>query len=383
MRKRTLAAVLSTGLVAGLVVGIPMTVANAAGSKVTTTTVQIRQSDFIPALSDTRPSGHFQFIKDGLHLWTDDATSQAKVAEYWSVSGSLADMVGSTMPEWWGTSPAPGSQIVFDADGTNGVNNYNILVGEAIYGGQDWWLTGGSSALAKSVCPETGGGFGSACHGTLEQWATALPDAKVYAGGVSLGRGGKGDGLLYSETFGNTVYHFTNVPAVKTSTMTITPKSVVFGKTVIATGSLKSDGVGVSGAVVTLQRQSGASWVYVGSTKSDANGNWSKSIIPPSTWTIRATAVGYPSPSAVVTVSSKVAVRATGRTIYVAVAPNLAGKRVVLQIQSGKSWLNVASATLTKNSTAALKATKAGVYHVVALAVPGYATGVSASVSVK
>ncbi|HEV7197125.1 MAG TPA: hypothetical protein VGN19_14415, partial [Pedococcus sp.] len=143
MRKRTLAAVLSTGLVAGLVVGIPMTVANAAGSKVTTTTVQIRQSDFLPPpLEDTRTSGHLQFIKDGLHLWTDDATSQAKVAEYWSVSGSLADMVGSTMPVWWGTSPGPGSQIVFDT-GIPGANRYNILVGEAVYKG-DWWLTNGS-----------------------------------------------------------------------------------------------------------------------------------------------------------------------------------------------------------------------------------------------
>jgi hypothetical protein len=380
MRKRTLAAVLSTGLVAGLVVGIPMTVANAAGSKAASPTVQIRQSDFISGLSDTRSAGHFTFIKDGLHLLTDDATSNAKVAEYFPVSGSLADMVGSSI-EWWGTDPAPGSQIVFDT-GIPGANRYNILVGEAVYKG-DWWLTNGSSAEAKAASPLPPGGSGSDWHGTLAEWAAALPDATVYAGGFSLGSGVKGDGLLYSETFGTTEYHFTNVPAVKTSTMTISPKAVVFGKAVIATGSLKSDGVGVSGAVVTLQRQSGASWVYVGSTKSDANGNWSKSIIPPSTWTIRATAAGYPSPSAVLTVSSKVAVRATGRTIYVAVAPNLAGKRVVLQIQSGKSWLNVASATLTKNSTAALKATKAGVYHVVALAVPGYATGVSASVSVK
>ncbi|MEO8776462.1 MAG: hypothetical protein ABI468_09130, partial [Candidatus Nanopelagicales bacterium] len=218
MRIRTLAAVLSTGLVAGLMVAVPITVANAAapetGAKVVNSPVMIRQSDFIPALSDTRTSGHLQFIKDGLHLWTDDNTGQAKVAEYFKVSGSLADMVGSTVPVWWGTTNAPGSQIVFDADGTGLANKYNILVGEAVYGGNDWWLTGGSSALAKSKCPETGGGFGSDCHGTLEQWAAALPHAKVYAGGFSLGSGVLGDGLLYSMTFGTTEYHFTNLPAV-------------------------------------------------------------------------------------------------------------------------------------------------------------------------
>ena len=130
------------------------------------------------------------------------------MAEYFALTGPLADMVGSTPPVWAGTDPAPGSQIVFDADSTTDGNDYNILVGESVYGGSDWWLTGGSSGAAKAVCPETGGGFGSACHGTLAQWADALPDAAVYAGGFSLGSGVLGDGVITSLTFGATEYRF-------------------------------------------------------------------------------------------------------------------------------------------------------------------------------
>lgn len=386
MRTRHLVGIMSAAVIAGLVV-IPAAAANAAtpatGAKVVSAPVMIRQSDFIPALSDTRSSGHLQFIKDGLHVWTDDNTGQAKVAEYFKVSGSLADMVGSTVPVWWGTTNAPGSQIVFDADGTGGTNKYNILVGEAVYGGNDWWLTNGSSTLAHSVCPSTSGGSGSACHGTLAQWAAALPNAKVQAGGFSLGSGVLGQGLLYSQTFGTTEYHFTNLPAIMTSTMTVAPRVVVYGQLAVASGTVRKDGVGTPGVLVTFSRLSGKTWVAFGATKSDAHGNWKKALVPPATWTIRATATGYPSPTAVVTVTSRVSVKALGRTLYVGVSPKLVGKRVVLQIQVGKIWRNVTTATLSKTSTAAFKVTKGGVYHVIALAVPGYATGVSASIKIK
>ena len=90
-------------------------------------------------------------------------------------------------------------------------NDYNILVGEPVYGA-NWWLTNGSSADAKAADPSgaNDGGNGSAYFGTLADWKAALPQARVYAGGFSLGSGVKGDGVIDSITYDGTTYRFTN-----------------------------------------------------------------------------------------------------------------------------------------------------------------------------
>lgn len=176
-------------------------------------TVNIRQKDLIGSLSDTRASGHVAFLGDGVALWTDDTSSQAKAAEYFAVSGPLP---ASASMEWYGTQPQPGQQIVFDADGVSGNgNDYNILVGEPTYYGHNWWLTGSSSDTAKAADPSgtNDSGNGSAWFGTLQQWRTALPDARVYAGGFSLGSGVKGSGVIHTETYDDTTYRFTDSPA--------------------------------------------------------------------------------------------------------------------------------------------------------------------------
>src|SRR4029079_12975129 len=112
------------------------------------TVVTIRQADLIAPLSDTRPAGHVTFLTDGLHVQTDDTTSDAKAAEYFALSGALpatASMV------WFGTDARPGQQLVFDVDATTGNgNDFNILVGEPTVYGDTWWLTAGSSADAKA-----------------------------------------------------------------------------------------------------------------------------------------------------------------------------------------------------------------------------------------
>ena len=54
-------------------------------------TVTIRQADLITALSATKSAGHVSFRADGLHVWTDDATSNAKAAEYFAVTGPDPD----------------------------------------------------------------------------------------------------------------------------------------------------------------------------------------------------------------------------------------------------------------------------------------------------
>jgi hypothetical protein len=218
------AAVIALGLVA------------AASPAHAVTVKQIRQSDFIAALKDTRSAGHFEFLSEGLHVWTDDATSNAKVAEYFPVTGALP---ATSKMDWLGVDivgvrPQPGVQIVFDVDGTTGNgNDYNILVGEPVYGTDasgnvtDWWLTTGSSAAAKAAAPLTTGGSGSGWHGSLSQWKAALPSARMLAGGFSLGSGALNNGVIRSITYGDTEYVFTDTPAVVTKDVTGTVTSKV------------------------------------------------------------------------------------------------------------------------------------------------------------
>jgi hypothetical protein len=178
-----------------------------------TTTVTVRQGDLIPALSDTRSAGHVTFLGDGLGVVTDDSTGNAKAAEYFPVSGVLPD---SASIDWYGTQPQPGIQIVFDVDATTGNgNDYNILVGEPTYYGDNWWLTSGSSDDAKAADPSGGndGGNGSQWFGTLAEWKAALPNARILAGGFSLGSGVKGSGVIASLTYDATRYRFTNAAA--------------------------------------------------------------------------------------------------------------------------------------------------------------------------
>lgn len=235
------AAVVATGLV---------TSAQAADPD---TTVTVRQGDLIPGLSDTRSAGHVSFLGDGLAVWTDDATGQAKAAEYFEVGGALPDAASL---EWYGTQPQPGQQIVFDADATTGNgNDYNILVGEPVYGA-NWWLTSGSSATAKAADPSEGdnGGNGSEWFGTLAEWKAALPDARVYAGGFSLGSGVKGSGVIRTITYDSTVYTFTDAaePAP-----VVEPQAVAVQGSSAVTKTVKRRAVLVKVALASAQQQDG------------------------------------------------------------------------------------------------------------------------------
>lgn len=186
-------------------------------------TTQVRQADFIPALTGTRSTGGFDFLREGLRVFTTDAanpsSSQNKSAEYFAASGSIPT---SASYDWYGTSGQPGSQIQFTTGATPTTANSGILVGEQLYStnaaGQpltDFSLSGGSAKAAGLglSCPSMTGGFGSDCHGTLQQWNAAAPDAQVFALGFSLGSGVKGDGVLRSQTYGDTTYEFTDQAA--------------------------------------------------------------------------------------------------------------------------------------------------------------------------
>lgn len=157
---------------------------------------------------DTRTAGHVEYVENGLHVWTDDASSQAKVSEGIAVNFPLHD-TGVLDINWAGTSPAPGINLFvnFGADG-NGT-----LVYESVYG-QDLWLTNGSSAAVKANAPVNGGGNGSQWHGTINQWLEKYPTAQVVGLAYSLGSGVKGDGVINSITAGCATHTFDYVAPV-------------------------------------------------------------------------------------------------------------------------------------------------------------------------
>lgn len=232
MNKHSVIALLATAPVA--LAGVALMQGSASADL---TTADVRQADFLPALSDTRATGSYDFLEEGLRVRTQGATSTDKVAEYVALTGALP---ASGALDWTGTAAQPGAQVVFDTDSDRAnAGSFNALVGEQVYSTgapgtalTDWWYTGGSARAASRgiTCPSTTGGSGSDCHGTLAQWAEALPAAEVYAGGFSLGSGVQGQGVLRSVSFGDTEYVFTDREA-PTAAPTVTETVTVPGPT--------------------------------------------------------------------------------------------------------------------------------------------------------
>jgi hypothetical protein len=256
--------VITKGAVAGLAAAACVSIAPAAHAD---STVTVRPGGFISALSDTRPTGHVEFLKDGLHVWTEGNTSTDKAAEY--VGVPTQGIPGTASLNWIGTQPQPGSQIVFDVDSdrTN-ANTWNILVGEPVYG-DDYWYPGGTTrALAHGVtCPQTTGGSGSDCHGTLAEWQSAVPAAQVYAVGFSLGSGVKGDGVLRDLQVGDTDYRFTSDPAttVVPVTGTATVKTIVRPHVTVLKAHFSTDALGaneVQGAKLRFKVKDNGKVIY-------------------------------------------------------------------------------------------------------------------------
>jgi hypothetical protein len=256
--------VITKGAVAGLAAAACVSIAPAAHAD---STVTVRPGGFISALSDTRPTGHVEFLKDGLHVWTEGNTSTDKAAEY--VGVPTQGIPGTASLNWIGTQPQPGSQIVFDVDSdrTN-ANTWNILVGEPVYG-DDYWYPGGTTrALAHGVtCPQTTGGSGSDCHGTLAEWQSAVPAAQVYAVGFSLGSGVKGDGVIRDLQVGDTDYRFTSDPAttVVPVTGTATVKTIVRPHVTVLKAHFSTDALGaneVQGAKLRFKVKDNGKVIY-------------------------------------------------------------------------------------------------------------------------
>jgi hypothetical protein len=165
--------------------------------------------------TETRATGHNEFVEDGVRVYTEGATSTDKAAGYFAVSKDLADVGEPSMDSVRNdptTTLRPGMQLVTDFDGNGSVDG--ILVGEPTYSNGDplygnvWWLSNSSKQFVKDAAPSHSGGFGSDNNGTLDQWRGAFPTAHVLAFGWSLGSGVHGDDTIRSMTLGTDTYKF-------------------------------------------------------------------------------------------------------------------------------------------------------------------------------
>lgn len=184
-----------------------------------TTGTKIDASQFVTALADVRNAASYQFVDNGLRIRTTGTAD--KVAEYWAQSGPIPSAATISWVQDEGVQ-MPGMQIVFDADGIlgNGVADYNVLVNQPSGNGSNWWLpnTAANSAMAKAAAPScnnpgpacVGQVNGSPYYGTLAGWIAALPSAKMYAVGFSLGSGASGinSGVITGMTYGSMAYTF-------------------------------------------------------------------------------------------------------------------------------------------------------------------------------
>ena len=157
---------------------------------------------------DTRATGHYEYVEGGLRIYTEGATSTDKVSLGHALSIPLSELgqVGIDYDATFGIQPGINVFVTF-APGLNGT-----LVWEQVYGGTDFWLTNGSNA--GIVAPQTGGGYGSNRHGTIDEWLANYPDAEVTGFAFALGSGVYGDGVIHSVTVGCTDYPFDYLPPI-------------------------------------------------------------------------------------------------------------------------------------------------------------------------
>jgi hypothetical protein len=155
-------------------------------------------------LGESRTKGHNALVANGLHVWTDDSSSEAKAAGYYATpelnlstvnSGSI-DFISST-------GGLPSVQLSVDRDG-NGSFDGNLVYEPWAYGEGNWWVNKPDFGVPA------GGGYAS--MGTLAQYQSANPNAKIQAIGYSLGSGVKGDAIISKITVGGTEYTFNAVP---------------------------------------------------------------------------------------------------------------------------------------------------------------------------
>ncbi len=154
--------------------------------------------------SQSRATGHNDFVADGLHVWTEGDTSTDKAAGYRALSIPLADVpladVGSvSMDLSNGVAGLPSIQLGVDRDGNGTWDGYLVNEGD-LYGAGMWWTNKSGFGVPA------GGGYDSL--GTLDEYIAANPNAMVVSFGYSLGSGLKGSAVIHSITVGCVEYSF-------------------------------------------------------------------------------------------------------------------------------------------------------------------------------
>ncbi|QDZ16057.1 hypothetical protein [Humibacter ginsenosidimutans] len=149
--------------------------------------------------SDTRSLGTNTYVSHGLKVSTTGNTSEAKAAGYHPVDIPLKD-VGTPSIDLDGvTGVAPGLQLGIDRDGNGTWDGYLVSEGDT-YGAGMWWTNKDGFGVAA------GGGYPSL--GTLQDYLTANPNAKVVSVGYSLGSGVEGSAIIRSITVGCQTFTF-------------------------------------------------------------------------------------------------------------------------------------------------------------------------------
>lgn len=275
-------------VVAVTALAVAASTALSGGSASAATVNQVRPADLVlvpGTISGTTGTAKADFLAEGIHIKTDNATDAARA--YYTIPGGtpLAD-VHTVSYEWFGT-PAAQPALAYNIDVDNDGKPDAQLLGEAAYGGKDVWLnrdaqdfTGvtptqpagffaGRSPCSGANAPQNGnidgcGSSGAPAHGTLDDWVRSLAQVGKTAKVVSAGYIAVGlvyNGVLRSQTVGPNQYTFTNT-AKSTVTVTATAKRDTIRKAnkVKISGTAKPVG---PGAKVALEVKKSGKWTVL------------------------------------------------------------------------------------------------------------------------
>lgn len=219
-------------LVSSVTAGVPFLFSQKAAAMGETTVLSTNLNSW--DRSDTRAKGHNEIVPGALHVYTEDNSSLAKAAGYYATPGLTLNEVSSASMETKDASGVlPGLQLGVDRDG-NGTWDGYLVYEPGYYGAGNWW----TSKTGFGV-PE---GSGYTSMGTLAQYQTANPNAKVLSVGYSLGSGVKGDVTITKMTFGTRVFTF-DLPKLTA------PTSVMpLNNTVTSNASFENSWTAVPGA---------------------------------------------------------------------------------------------------------------------------------------
>jgi hypothetical protein len=149
--------------------------------------------------TETRATGHNEYVKGGIHVFTESNASTDKAAGYHALNTTISGL-GKPSIEFGATlGVKPGLQIV--------LSPYQILVSEPDSYGDNFWSNKPYAGVPA--------GMGYAAYGTLDQFLAAK-DSTVTAIGYSLGSGVKGDAVIKSITGGCVNFKFDHEEKVVT-----------------------------------------------------------------------------------------------------------------------------------------------------------------------